>query len=690
MEFLGSIFGPFMRVCYQIVKNYGLAIILFTFISKVILFPLSYWLQLNSIKMVKMTPALNRIKAKYFGNKDAIADEQAKLYKEHKYNPLASLIPLLIQIVLLMAVVEVISHPMGYLLNVSKDTKNAIIERSLSLNDSIDSTSNYVELAVINDLQKVHGIEAYTDIADQETLNRIKDFDMNFLGYDLSWISVVQKGKALLIPIYAGLSAWLLAFAQNRMNVLQSEQSTFNKYGMMIFSVLLSLYLGSFVPAGVALYWVASNLMAILVQYVCNVIASPKKYIDYKELEDSRKELAALESSSPKKLFGDENSKRSRADYKRFFSIGNKHLVFYSEGSGFYKYFKGFIEYLLEHSNIPIHYITSDPNDQIFEIAKEKELIKPYYIDSTTLITLMMKMDADVVVMTMPDLENFQIKRSYVKKDVHYIFLPHSMDSLNMTMRKASMDHYDSILVAAKSQMDEIVRTEEVYHLPKKTLIECGYPLLDDLIEAYNKLDKHKNEKPMILIAPSWQKDNLIDYCLDQMLDNLKGKGYQIVVRPHPQHVRHMKQDLLNKAQKYEDDPDIQFELDFTSNTSIYSADLVISDWSGIAYEYAYTTLKPVLFIDTPMKVMNPDYKEVDVEPSNIWMRNILGMSMKEEELDQINDKVQYLLNHQEEYHKQIDDLIHKEIYNIGKSGMVGARYIAKVVFDQIEKRQAE
>ena len=136
MEFLGNIFGPFMRVCNQIVKNYGLAIILFTFISKVILFPLSYWLQLNSIKMVKMTPALNRIKAKYFGNKDAIADEQAKLYKEHKYNPLASLIPLLIQIVLLMAVVEVISHPMGYLLNVSKDTKNAIIERSLSLNDS--------------------------------------------------------------------------------------------------------------------------------------------------------------------------------------------------------------------------------------------------------------------------------------------------------------------------------------------------------------------------------------------------------------------------------------------------------------------------------------------------------------------------------------------------------------------------
>ncbi len=64
-------------------------------------------------------------------------------------------------------------------------------------------------------------------------------------------------------------------------------------------------------------------------------------------------------------------------DYKRFFSIANKHLVFYSEKSGFYKYFKNVIEYLIKHSNVIIHYVTNDPKDKIFEFAKAQPHIKP-------------------------------------------------------------------------------------------------------------------------------------------------------------------------------------------------------------------------------------------------------------------------------------------------------------------------
>lgn len=113
-----------------------------------------------------------------------------------------------------------------------------------------------------------------------------------------------------------------------------------------------------------------------------------------------------------------------KTDYKRFFKITNKHLVFYSERSGFYKYFRGIIEYILTNTNLTIHYVTSDPKDQIFEMARTQDKIKPYYIGDRKLITLMMKMDADVVVMTMPDLENFHIKRSYIRKDIEYIFIP--------------------------------------------------------------------------------------------------------------------------------------------------------------------------------------------------------------------------------------------------------------------------
>ena len=72
-------------------------------------------------------------------------------------------------------------------------------------------------------------------------------------------------------------------------------------------------------------------------------------------------------------------------------------------------------------------------------------------------------MDADMVIMTMPDLQNFHIKRSYVRKDVEYVYVPHGLDSLNLTMRTGSVDHYDAVLCVGPNQKEEIKKTEEVY-----------------------------------------------------------------------------------------------------------------------------------------------------------------------------------------------------------------------------------
>ena len=134
------------------------------------------------------------------------------------------------------------------------------------------------------------------------------------------------------------------------------------------------------------------------------------------------------------------------ADYKRFFSVANKHIVFYSENNGFYKYFEKVIDYLLAHSNLTIHYITSDPDDSIFEKAEKDSRIRGYYIGQKRLITLMMKMDADMVVMTMPDLENYHIKRSYVRKDAEYVYMFHYPLSTHMVLHTGALDHYDTIL----------------------------------------------------------------------------------------------------------------------------------------------------------------------------------------------------------------------------------------------------
>ena len=369
---MGVLFGTVMKWCYGITKNYGLAIILFTLFSKIVLLPVSVWVQKNSIKMVKIQPEINRIKARHFGDNDTIAEEQQKLFKREKYNPMASIIPLILQIVLLMGVVEVIYHPMEYILNIPDESVSALKSAAVEYVEGLDPESGSLELAVIQDIQSGAHNDSYIAAAGEETIRAVNSLDMNFMGMNLGWIASVTGGIAWIVPLLAGLSSWLLAYAQNRINVLQSEQSKLNKYGMMALSVGISLYLGVFVAAGVVLYWIASNLLAIVQQYLMNIAINPNKYVDHEDLEASRKELAALEAQQPKRKWNDPLARRAKADYRRFFSEGNKHLVFYSESNGFYKYYRGTIEFILKYTNIPLHYITSDPNDQIFEMADGK------------------------------------------------------------------------------------------------------------------------------------------------------------------------------------------------------------------------------------------------------------------------------------------------------------------------------
>ena len=632
MNFVSVFLSRIMDWCYGICGNYGWAIVLFTFLTKIILLPLSLWTYFNGITMVKIQPDINFIKVKYWGQPDQIAEETSKLYKEKKYSPLASVIPTIVQVLLLIVVVGVI--------------------RTGIENPAIDMTFGPVNLGDVP----------------------------------------AEKGLSLIwVPLIAGAAALVLCIAQNKSSVLQAEQSKLNQYGTLALSVGLSVYLGWFVAVGTAFYWVCSNLFAVLQLYICNWIFKPRQYVDYERLEESKRQLAELEGIGKKKKEGyfSENKRRERADYKRFFSVVNKHLVFYSESNGFYKYFKGYIEYLLENTNLTIHYITSDPNDKIFEMEKTNPHIRGYYIGENKLITLMMKMDADVVCMTMPDLENYHIKRSYVRDDVEYVFMPHGLIGTNVFMRRGCTDHFDTVFLTGKRQKEEEEQIEIVYGLKKRNLVEVGYPLIDDMRADYAKTEHHENKRKKILIAPSWQKDNIVDSCLETILDQLKDKDYEVIVRPHPQEVRLKHEYMETLKQKYEP-LGIQVQTDFTSNNPVLEADLLITDWSSITFEYAFTTLRPILFINTPMKVMNPEYEKIDVVPLMLQLRDELGMNLDLDALDKTAETVDYLLTHTDEYHQKIDDFIHEYTYNLDGSAAVGGQYIIRTIQEKIAKKKLE
>lgn len=607
--------GLLLDGCCRLLGNYGLAIAVFTLLTKVILLPVSAWVQKNSIAMVRLLPEKNRLKIKYYGDKDTIADEIQALYRREKYSPLVSTIPMFVQLVMLMGVIDAVKEVMG-----GADTV-------------------------------------------------------------LTAIPAEVGGLAWLMPVAAGAAALLLGLAQNGLNPLQREQSREEQWMTNGFSIAISLFLGAFVSLGVGIYWICSNLMSIAQQLLLNLLVKPVKYIDYEALAQSKQELAAMNSLSVSA--SKEDKKREKQDYKRFFSVANKHLVFYSEKSGFYKYFKDVIEFLLARSNVIIHYVTNDPEDQIFALAKQKSRIRPYYIGENRLITLMMKMDADVVVMTCPDLDNYHLKRSYVRRDIEYIYMFHYPLSTHMVLNKGALDHYDTIFCVGDFQFDEIRAAERIYGLPEKRLVSVGYGQLEQLYESFQAMPAAERGRPKVLVAPSWQPDNILDSCLNELLDALLNKGYDVVVRPHPEYIKRFRPRMDAIVARYAGG-DVTFELDFAGNSSIFDSDVLITDWSGTAYEFSFVTLKPAVFIDTTPKINNPEYDRLGIEPLEFSLRNQVGIQVDPGDMACLAERIEELLENGCRYRQRILSVREKYIANFGKSGEVGGRYI----LERLKERQ--
>lgn len=603
-----------MMICYRTVGHYLAAILIFTLLTKVILFPVSLWTHRNGITMIRLMPELNQLKVKYYGDKDTIAEKTQALYKQRGYHPLASTVPMFIQLALLIGVI-------------------GAVQALLAGTESV-----------------------------------------------LSVPPAQAGGMTLLMPLAAGGSALLLGLAQNQFNPLQREQSRASQWAANGVSIGISLLLGAFVPVGVGVYWIASNLLTIGQQLVLNAVMPARNYVDYEALEQSKQELAGIDSLSSR--VSKEDRQREKADYKRFFSIANKHLVFYSESSGFYKYFADVIDYLLQHSNLSIHYITSDPNDAIFQKAQKEPRIRPYYIGEKRLITLMMKMDADMVVMTTPDLDNFYLKKSYVKKDVEYIYTAHGVGSTNLLLRNCALAHFDTIFCIGPYQIEELREEECVYNLPSKTLVPCGYGLLDSVMTAYDSsLSKRLKEKPQVLIAPSWQPDNILDTCIDPLLDSLLCGKYHIILRPHPEYCKRYPQKIAILKSRYKDklgqsSSGFELQTDFSSNETVFESDIVITDWSTICYEFSFATKRPTLFVNTPMKVMNPDYQRLKRIPLDIEIREKIGRSISPDTAGEIERVVEKLLMQADAYAQSIEKLLGECLFNPGQSGMAGGKYI--------------
>lgn len=582
--------NPLMKLInlfYGICHNYIVAIILFSIALKIILFPLSFWAQSQSVKLAKIKPQLDDIKAYLSHDLRTMLKEQKQLYKKEKYNSFVSMIPLLLQIPMIIAVTR---------------------------------------------------------------------------GLDASGI-LASRPENILLPLVSAASAFLLSYAQNLTNVLAKEMTFMAKWGMAIFLTIFSLYFTFVSGIGFGVYWIAGNLLGIAVQFICNAILKPKKYVTYEVLPPPKKDRELIRRQR----------KQEAIDMKKF-KKAQKNLVFYSEASGFYKYYKGMIEYVLNNSKIKVHYLTSDINDQVFKINHPNFI--PYYCGPKKLITVLMELDCKVAVFTMPDLQKYQYKRSIVNKDIEYVYVHHGFNGLTLTIKKNSLDYFDTVFCFGKHDNDGIRAMEAYYGSKEKKLVNTGYDLYHQLKQKYVP---QQNDKETIIIAPSWQKDNILETCINDIMANLDTSKYKVLIRPHPEFIKRFPKKIEVLKKNYGD----SLQLDFA--TDILSADIIISDWSSVAWEFSYTTNKPALFINTPMKVMNPDWEKFDIEPLEILIRDKIGKTIEMNEVHNINQALEDI--------KQIknpQEIISNMMYDNSKASEISGKYLIEGVKNAVKKQQAK
>ena len=381
-----------------------------------------------------------------------------------------------------------------------------------------------------------------------------------------------------------------------------------------------------------------------------------------------------------KSIFGKEDN-----DIEKFneLDIDERSIVFYSESSVIlYPYVEEIIQEL-QNRDQKICYLTSRKDDPILQ--NKNENIRVFYIGDSEIqkMNFFLKLKARVLIMTMPDLGSYHIKRSK-EFPVHYVYTFHSMNSTHMEFQKTAFDQFDSIFCVGSYQIQELRATEKLYNLKQKNLVECGYGLLDKLIKLKSSFAEKgnllKNNKKNILIAPSWGKHNLLESMRAELVKILLDGGYHVTGRPHPMTVKKSPKIIKQILEKFEKNPDFLLDTNTSSFEQLFSSYALITDWSGIGYEYAFVCDRPVIYVDVPKKAHNKEYEKIGLVPFEINIRNQIGEIIAIQNIETIPERIEFLYSNDNNFENKIQKIRNDSIFNIGESGKVTANEIIRII----------
>jgi len=319
-----------------------------------------------------------------------------------------------------------------------------------------------------------------------------------------------------------------------------------------------------------------------------------------------------------------------------------RQLVFFSEGPQYWNVFMPVINELVK-KGISCTYLSSKENDP--GLKYENDLVETKFIgEGNKAMFFMNTLEADLCVATTPGLDVLQLKRSKgVKK---YCHITHSSGGVSGYF-VYGLDYYDIVLTGGNADKEFIEFIEKKRNVQKKNVFQAGCTYLDVLRQKLNEMpdETQISDKKTILVSPTWGTHGLLKKHGKEILSNLVGSGkYRIIVRPHPQSYISEKKMLDELQNMFNDSADLVWDNAPDGLVSMRKADIMISDFSGIVFDFIFLFQKTVITFKAQYDRKGKDSMDYDRDPWNIRTLDVIGKTCEEKDLQNITEIVDELV----------------------------------------------
>lgn len=299
-------FGLILMAIYNVVHSYGLAIILFALLAKVLMLPLSYKSKKSMLKMTGIQGQMKDLQKKYAGNNVKLNEEMQKLYEREGVSPMSGCLPMLITLPIMMALYYVVQQPLKFMIGLGETDITALGNLVGISADAAAKTATY-QLDIAQGLNQFltstgHFSDNVLGVLTEIGAARLQPIDFSFLGLDLSLTPTFPNISILwIIPLLSGLTAFLSSYIMQKMQGTQVQGSM---KMMNIMMPLMSVYFGFIFPASIGIYWVTNNVLTMLQEIVLTAIIKKRHPIksDIQLREEEQAERRRLHEEKMRRL----------------------------------------------------------------------------------------------------------------------------------------------------------------------------------------------------------------------------------------------------------------------------------------------------------------------------------------------------------------------------------------------------